>query len=127
MVVSISTTSIWEVVKCRSMHHHRIFFDKYHLGYFRKVGMRYFHKVRNKFYYPIVIIDKLWSLISQDVKEKSNKDAASMIDVTQFSYFKVLRKGVLPEIQPIVVKAKLVSKTAEKKIKEAGGVVVLTA
>ncbi|KAJ6323657.1 hypothetical protein OIU76_011029 [Salix suchowensis] len=50
-----------------------------------------------------------------------------MIDVTQFGYFKVLGKGCLPEMQPIVVKAKLISKTAEKKIKEAGGAVVLTA
>ncbi|MBA0798731.1 hypothetical protein Gohar_009291 [Gossypium harknessii] len=31
-----------------------------------------------------------------------------MIDVTRFGYFKVLRKGVLPENQPVVVKAKLV-------------------
>ncbi|MFQ6666721.1 hypothetical protein Gotur_032974 [Gossypium turneri] len=109
------------------MHHHRILFDKYHPGYFGKVGMRYFHKLRNKFYCPIVNIDKLWSLVPQDVKAKANKDSAPMIDVTQFGYFKVLGKGVLPQNQPMVVKAKLVSKTAEKKIKEAGGAVVLTA
>ncbi|KAI4382459.1 hypothetical protein MLD38_008422 [Melastoma candidum] len=42
-------------------------------------------------------------------------------------YFgKVLGKGVLPANQPVVVKAKLVSKNAEKKIKENGGAVVLT-
>ncbi|CAN7043110.1 unnamed protein product [Brassica oleracea var. botrytis] len=70
-------------------------------GYFGKVGMRYFHKLRNKFYCPIVNLDKLWSL--------------------------VLGKGHLPEGKPFVVKAKLISKTAEKKIKEAGGAVVLTA
>ncbi|WRX19469.1 Large ribosomal subunit protein uL15/eL18 - like 6 [Theobroma cacao] len=111
------------------MHHHRILFDKYHPGYFGKVGMRYFHKLRNKFYCPIVNIDKLWSMVPQDVKDKAkcSKDSAPLIDVTQFGYFKVLGKGVLPENQPIVVKAKLVSKTAEKKIKEAGGAVVLTA
>ncbi|CAN7053124.1 unnamed protein product [Brassica rapa subsp. trilocularis] len=83
------------------MHHHRILFDKYHPGYFGKVGMRYFHKLRNKFYCPIVNLDRLWSL--------------------------VLGKGHLPENKPFVVKAKLISKTAEKKIKEAGGAVVLTA
>nr|GMD16639.1 60S ribosomal protein L27a-3 [Ipomoea batatas] len=65
------------------------------------VGMRYFHKLRNKFYCPIVNVDKLWSM--------------------------VLGKGVLPSNQPVVVKAKLVSKIAEKKIKEAGGAVLLTA
>ncbi|KAJ1392443.1 Ribosomal protein L15, conserved site [Sesbania bispinosa] len=111
------------------MHHHRILFDKYHPGYFGKVGMRYFHKLRNKFYCPILNIDKLWSLLPQDAKEKASKDTnkAPLIDVTQFGYFKVLGKGVLPPNQPLVVKAKLVSKIAEKKIKEAGGAVVLTA
>ncbi|MCL7050699.1 hypothetical protein MKW94_020886, partial [Papaver nudicaule] len=109
------------------MHHHRILFDKYHPGYFGKVGMRYFHKLRNKFHCPIVNIDKLWSLVPQEVKDKASADKAPVIDVTQFGYFKVLGKGVLPDNQPIVVKAKLISKTAEKKIKQAGGAVVLTA
>ncbi|XP_027121444.1 large ribosomal subunit protein uL15x [Coffea arabica] len=113
------------------MHHHRILFDKYHPGYFGKVGMRYFHKLRNKFHCPIVNIDKLWSLVPSDLKEKAVSEGKSgkapLIDVTQFGYFKVLGKGALPENQPVVVKAKLVSKTAEKKIKEAGGAVLLTA
>jgi len=93
------------------------------------VGMRYFHKLRNKFHCPIVNIDKLWSLLPQEVKDKAlkSKDTAPLIDVTQYGYFKVLGKGVLPENQPFVVKAKLISKIAEKKIKEAGGAVVLTA
>lgn len=109
------------------MHHHRILFDKYHPGYFGKVGMRYFHKLRNKFYCPIVNVDKLWSLVPQEVKDKASKDNVPVVDVTQFGYFKVLGKGMLPESKPVVVKAKLISKTAEKKIKEAGGAVVLTA
>ena len=42
-------------------------------------------------------------------------------------YYKVLGKGVrLPKI-PVIVKAKLFSKTAEKRIKEAGGACVLVA
>ena len=41
-------------------------------------------------------------------------------------YFKVLGKGELPKI-PVIVKAKLFSKTAEKRIKEAGGACVLIA
>ena len=109
------------------MHHHRILFDKYHPGFFGKVGMRYFHKLRNKFYCPIVNVDKLWSLLPNDVKDKASNDSAPVIDVTQFGFFKVLGKGVLPENKPVVVKAKLISKIAEKKIKEAGGAVVLTA
>ncbi|XP_058767462.1 large ribosomal subunit protein uL15y-like [Vicia villosa] len=111
------------------MHHHRILFDKYHPGYFGKVGMRYFHKLRNKFHCPTVNIDTLWSLLPQEVKDKAakEKDRAPVIDVSQFGYFKVLGKGVLPVNQAVVVKAKLISKTAEKKIKEAGGAVLLTA
>lgn len=109
------------------MHHHRILFNKYHLGYFGEVGMRYFHKLCNKFYCPIVNIDKLWLLNSQYMKDKAGKgNEALLIDLTQFGYFKLLGKGVLPTAQPIIVKTKLVPKITEKKIKEAGGAVVLT-
>ncbi|KAF8378559.1 hypothetical protein HHK36_029904 [Tetracentron sinense] len=79
------------------------------------------------FYCPIINIDKLWSMIPQDIKDKASPDNVPCLDVTQFGYFKVLGKGILPSTQPIVVKAKIVSKTAEKKIKEAGGAVLLTA
>ncbi|XP_074580607.1 uncharacterized protein LOC141837018 [Curcuma longa] len=110
------------------MHHHRILFDKYHPGYFGKVGMRYFHRLRNKFHCPIVNVHTLWSLVPEDVKDAAAKGAsAPLIDVTQFGYFKVLGKGSLPPSRPIVVKAKLVSKIAEKNIKAAGGAVLLTA
>jgi large subunit ribosomal protein L27Ae len=109
------------------MHHHRILFDKYHPGYFGKVGMRYFHKLRNKFHCPIVNVENLWSMVPEEVKAKASGEAAApMVDVSQFGYFKVLGKGKLPS-QPMVVKAKLISKIAEKKIKAAGGAVVLTA
>ncbi|PHT37662.1 hypothetical protein CQW23_21235 [Capsicum baccatum] len=39
----------------------------------------------------------------------------------------VLGKGVLPENQASMVKAKLILKNAKKKIKENGGAIVLTA
>ncbi|XP_020107031.1 60S ribosomal protein L27a-3-like [Ananas comosus] len=118
------------------MHHHRILFDKYHPGYFGKVGMRYFHRLRNKFHCPTLNVDRLWSLVPDNVASAGagagaegggGAAAAPMIDVTQFGYFKVLGKGMLPPNRPVVVKAKLVSKIAEKKIKAAGGAVVLTA
>eukprot|EP00897_Mesotaenium_endlicherianum_P001106 jgi/Mesen1/10997/ME000097S10572 len=108
-------------------HHHRIMMDKYHPGFFGKVGMRFFHKTMNQFHCPIVNLDKLWSLLPEEVKGKvSGEGAAPVLDVTKYGYFKVLGKGQLPE-QPLVVKAKFFSKLAEKKIKEAGGAVVLTA
>ncbi|XP_072979192.1 large ribosomal subunit protein uL15x-like [Typha angustifolia] len=109
------------------MHHHRILFDKYHPGYFGKVGMRYFHRLRNKFHCPAVNVERIWSLIPDEVKEKAKGGEAPLVDVTQFGYFKVLGKGMLPADRPMVIKAKLVSKIAEKKIKAAGGAVLLTA
>ncbi|KAK8942016.1 60S ribosomal protein L27a-3 [Platanthera guangdongensis] len=112
------------------MHHHRILFDKYHPGYFGKVGMRYFHRLRNKFHCPTVNVDRLWSLVPEEVKAAAVKAPAGnapVIDVGQFGYFKVLGKGALPASQPFVVKAKLISKNAEKKIKANGGAVLLTA
>jgi len=108
------------------MHHHRTLFDKYHPGYFDKVGMRHFHKLRNHYHCPISNIDKLWSLVTEDVKTKATVDNVPLIDVTYFEYFNVLGKGELPS-QPIVVKVKLISMLAEKNIKEAGGAVMLTA
>lgn len=47
-----------------------------------------------------------------------------MIDCLALGYTKVLGKGRLPSA-PIIVKARFVSALAEKKIKEAGGVVEL--
>ena len=49
-----------------------------------------------------------------------------MIDLSKYGFSKLLGKGQLPN-QPVVVKAKFVSALAEKKIKEVGGAVVLTA
>ena len=112
------------------MHHHRILMDKYHPGYFGKVGMRTFHKKRNLEFCPTVNIDRLWSMVPKEMydaaKDGQGGDQAPMIDVPKLGYFKVLGKGKLPNI-PIIVKAKFVSALAEKKIKEAGGAVVLTA
>ena len=58
----------------------------------------------------------------------ANKSAetAPVLDLLAFGYSKVLGKGRLPEV-PIVVRARYFSAEAEKKIKEAGGVVQLVA
>eukprot|EP01038_Epipyxis_sp_PR26KG_P004411 gene4411-6238_t len=110
-------------------HHHRILMDKYHPGYFGKVGMRRFHLKRNLSFCPTINIDRLWSLMPEGVYEKAKSgtsELAPVLDVTKLGYFKVLGKGNLPDI-PLVVKAKYFSKDAEKKIKAAGGAVLLTA
>lgn len=90
--------------------------------------MRYFHKTTQKFYCPTLNIDKLWTYIPDSVRleNKEKKDVAPVLDVSQHGYFKVLGKGRLPN-QPIIVKAKFFSKTAEKKIKAVGGACILTA
>ncbi|KAF1809040.1 60S ribosomal protein L28 [Eremomyces bilateralis CBS 781.70] len=111
-------------------HHHRTNIDKYHPGYFGKVGMRYFHKLQNQFWKPTINIDKLWSLVPEEQREKyiSNpkSDTAPVLDLLSLGYSKVLGKGVLPEV-PIIVRARFFSQEAERKIKGAGGVVQLVA
>jgi len=111
-------------------HHHRTNLDKYHPGYFGKVGMRYFHLQRNHYWRPIVNIDKLWSLVPAEAREEyisgKKTDTAPVIDLLSHGYSKLLGAGRLPKI-PIVVRARFVSSEAERKIKEAGGVIELIA
>ncbi|KAL2862928.1 DNA helicase [Aspergillus lucknowensis] len=111
-------------------HHHRTNLDKYHPGYFGKVGMRYFHKTQQKFWKPTINLDKLWSLVPAEQRDAyvsgQKTDTAPVIDLLSLGYSKVLGKGRLPEI-PLVVRARYVSRDAEQKIKEAGGVVELVA
>ncbi|RMZ19308.1 hypothetical protein D0859_16702 [Hortaea werneckii] len=130
--------------------------DKYHPGYFGKVGMRYFHKQQNHFWKPVINLDKvsvplwtalasghynsdedanekfqLWSLVPAEQREKylakGNKtETAPVLDLLPLGYSKVLGKGRIPSV-PLIVRARYFSKDAERKIKEAGGVVQLTA
>merc|ERR1712230_12644 len=109
---------------------HRTNIDKYHPRYFGKVGMRYFHKTQNKFWKPTINLDKLWALVPTETREayvaEKKTDTAPVLDLLPLGYSKVLGKGRIPEI-PIVVRARYFSKEAERKIKEAGGVVELVA
>ncbi|XP_036138096.1 60S ribosomal protein L27a-like [Molossus molossus] len=111
------------------LRHHRISFDKSHPGYFRKVGMRHYHLKRNQSFCPIVNLDKLWTLVSEQtwVNAAKNKTAAApIIDVVRSGYYKFLGKGMLPK-QPVIVKAKFFSRRAEEKIKGVGGACLLVA
>ncbi|KAL7636770.1 UNVERIFIED_CONTAM: hypothetical protein RMT77_012524 [Armadillidium vulgare] len=109
-------------------HHHRINFDKYHPGYFGKLGMRNYHLLKHRKYAPIVNVEKLWSLVSEQQRLVYSriKRKAPVIDCVKAGYFKVLGKGVLPK-QPVIVKARFFSRLAEEKIKRAGGCCILTA
>lgn len=90
--------------------------------------MRHFHLKRNTTWNPSINLDKLWSLVSEETrtKYKDDKEKVPVIDVGKAGYFKVLGKGRLPN-QKVVVKAKLFSKTAERRIKAIGGACVLIA
>lgn len=111
-------------------HHHRTNMDKYHPGYFGKLGMRYYRKQPNHFWKPVLNLDKLWTLLSEEKREhylkSSSKSAAPVIDTLAAGYGKILGKGRIPQV-PVIVKARFVSKLAEEKIKTAGGVVELIA
>merc|ERR1711924_258841 len=69
-----------------------------------------------------------WSRTMREQYAKSEVQAKGMvpvIDVTKSGFFKVLGKGRLPA-QPVIVKAKFFSRSAEKKIKDVGGACVST-
>merc|ERR1712110_301344 len=62
----------------------------------------------------------------QGVGRRFKSKKVPVIDVGKAGIFKVLGKGVLPK-QPVIVKARLFSRSAEEKIKKAGGACILTA
>jgi len=108
--------------------HHRTLFWRFHPGYFGKIGMRNFHLKKNAKWRPVVNLDKVWSLVTEETRKKyaDSKDKVPVIDVTKAGFFKVLGKGRLPN-QPVIIKAKWFSKTAERRIKAIGGACILTA
>nr|CAG8515011.1 839_t:CDS:2 [Entrophospora candida] len=97
--------------------------DKYHPGYYGKVGMRHFHMTRNQSYCPTVNLDKLWTLVSEQTRKiyatKKDNNLVPVIDTLRAGYGKVLGKGRLPD-QPVIIKARYVSRRAEEKIKKVG-------
>ena len=109
-------------------HHHRINMFKFHPGHFGKKGIRVFRLHRNRDWVNAINLDRLWPLLSEQGREKGlkNDGEATVIDVTQHGYTKVLGRGRLPNV-PVVVKAKFFSKGAERRIRAVGGACVLTA
>jgi ribosomal protein L15 len=103
-------------------HHHRTLFDKFHPGYFGKVGMRTFHLKKNTQFCPVVNLDELHTLLTEE--QRASKDVPT-VDVGKHGYFKVLGRGTLA--RPIIVKARIFSDKAIDRIKSVGGDVVLSA
>lgn len=60
------------------------------------------------------------------LSENASPDTAPVIDLLSLGYAKLLGKGRLPNV-PVVVKARYVSKEAERKITEVGGRIQLIA
>jgi len=90
--------------------------------------MRNFHVRKNHYYSPTINLEKLWSLATEETRKKYAEvtDKAPVIDVVRAGYHKVLGKGSLPK-QPVIVKAKFFSHSAEEKIKKVGGACILVA
>lgn len=55
-------------------HHERINLFKYHPGYQGKKGIRVYRMHKNRDYCPAINIDKLWTLLSEQAREKYLKD-----------------------------------------------------
>ncbi|KAH9638238.1 hypothetical protein HF086_013676 [Spodoptera exigua] len=93
------------------------------------LGMRNYHVRKNKLFNPVLNLDKLWTLVSEQSRLKyasATDGKVPVINIVKAGYYKLLGKGKLPK-QPVIVKAKFFSKTAEKKIKAVGGACVLSA
>lgn len=78
--------------------------------------MRYFHKTNQQYWKPCVNLDKLWSLVPSEQREKylaGGNDSAPILNVLDLGYAKVLGKGRLPENCPIIVQARYFSAEAE--------------
>lgn len=57
-------------------------------GYFGKVGMRYFHKTNQQYHCPTINIDRVWTLVTDETRQKyaeaGEADKVPVIDVTRF-------------------------------------------
>lgn len=76
------------------------------------------------------ILLQLWTLVPTEKREAylngQKTDTAPVIDLLPLGYSKVLGKGRIPGI-PLVVRTRYISRDAEQKIKESGGVIELVA
>lgn len=85
--------------------------------------MRHYHLLPNHYYRPTINLDKLISL--PEAQAEAPAGTVPVIDLVHLGKFKLLGKGRINK--PLIVKTRFVSALAEKKIKEAGGVVKLVA
>ena len=84
VVVKLVTCFTWEFSSTSC----KCFLSTYllsHPGYFGKKGIKRFHVRKNRDYAPVVNLDKLWTLVSENTLKaaKENKDKATVIDVSK--------------------------------------------
>ena len=88
--------------------------------------MRHFHKKANPAWKPTINLNNLAKLIKADEAAAAKKGAAlPVVDLLSNGYAKLLGNGRVNF--PVIVKARWVSEKAERKIRKAGGAVVLQA
>lgn len=85
--------------------------------------MRHYHKLQNHYIRPIINVEQLTALA--EAKVEAPAGSVPVIDLVHLGKFKLLGKGKINK--PFIVKTRYVSKLAEERIKEAGGVVKLVA
>lgn len=87
----------------RGLTHHRNLMDRYHPGYFGKKGIRVFHLNKNALHCPVINIDKLWSLVSEETRTKyadnKVKKKINSLLITQKIMHKTLRKTYFLNMQ----------------------------
>ena len=71
----------------------------------------------------MINVDQLLTLVPKDQQKAASSELVPVVDTLAHGYGKVLAKGRLQISTPLIVKTRFVSRKAEQKIKEAGGVV----
>eukprot|EP01009_Symbiontida_sp_KSa7_P007871 NODE_4969_length_328_cov_100.003584_g4358_i0.p1 GENE.NODE_4969_length_328_cov_100.003584_g4358_i0~~NODE_4969_length_328_cov_100.003584_g4358_i0.p1 ORF type:complete len:100 (-),score=26.94 NODE_4969_length_328_cov_100.003584_g4358_i0:27-305(-) len=90
------------------------------------VGMRHFHLKKNPRHCPVINLDQVAAMVPENERLScKGTDKVPIVDIVKKGYFKLLGKGV-PRF-PMIVKTRLTSRIAEKKLKKAKGAVVLRA
>lgn len=51
--------------------------------------MRVFHLNKNRYYCPTVNVDRLWSLVPSEARDKATDGKALVVDAVKAGYFKV--------------------------------------
>jgi len=114
--------------KCGGLTHHRTLFERFHPDHFGKRGMKVFFRRENKRYMPYTSVDKIWSFVEKAGQLEefvNNLSVVPVVNLTDFGVFKVIGHGNMPT-RPVVVKARMFTPEAEKKIVSAGGQCILT-